>query len=937
MSLLPIIEVVDNFKPAALSTQKFVPFYLSLESTQPQDIIGQIAPEVADKIISYPAGTFAIKLVDSSGAASQSLDNTHPPSTTRIKAIAFDERLRTVDERSEAIERASLEWRNQGFFAGAIGGKLWRNERYSIYVHPFKNVGVGGEVAFGLERAACELFGFVTYGVHMTMYTSDYRIWVPRRSKTKQTWPGFLDNSVAGGIPVGMTPFDSMVKECEEEASIAEDVARKHLKTVGAVSYFFQNVRGNLQPEVEYIYDMLCPSADDPAFVPKPLDGEVESFELMSWDAVIEKMKAGEFKRNSALGSHTLLLTTFKNTPHLRIPNNNMPPRHAKKPVDTQPSSSDSEPEAPSKSLTAKVKSKLKSIVGLETNDAKPAVATKKRKRTNAAAKHQGEDEDEDEDDEEPAKRVSPRKPRAKPSQQKTTPPKRSSAKRAKVPATRSKTTREDSESSESEDELATAPVSPVKPRAKGKNKVAASTLQKPVSGRAHKSTSNNARRKSSTTSAHKTRKAQDDYDSSIRELTHSSNSPTPSETSDTRGSADYDPEDEDAQHKHDEDEAEEEAALETMEIDSDALDDESDFGPHKIAERASVSPTKKRATPPSKAGKSRKSVAAKSTRKSVGKRAKKEETSEEEYQSDESGPITVGKVVQAPQTGRVPPGQISQNTFDFLINLQDPEKNDREWFKLHEPVYRLAEKEWVAFVDAWVTTLVEVDDQIPPLPPKDIIHRIYRDDRRCGLATTKHPIKQTSRQVLLDLVGKEYSRRITCECLVCPVPFFCILNLDLISSIKPGGGSLVAAGAWGPGKNELQTIRNVIQRNHGRRLRRIIAEPSFVKYFGEPKPLATKGKQPKRQSIFGAEDELKVAPAGVKKDHPDIDLLKCRSFAVVHRFTDAQVLNKGFLENILKPVLVEMRPFVHCLNDYMTLPLDEMSESSSSSSSDEE
>ncbi|KDN44286.1 hypothetical protein RSAG8_05550, partial [Rhizoctonia solani AG-8 WAC10335] len=164
------------------------------------------------------------------------------------------------------------------------------------------------------------------------------------------------------------------------------------------------------------------------------------------------------------------------------------------------------------------------------------------------------------------------------------------------------------------------------------------------------------------------------------------------------------------------------------MEVDSDALDDESDFGPHKIAERASVSPTKKRFTPSSKTGKDRKSVVAKSTRKSVGKRAKKEETSEEEYQSDESGRVVVGKVVQAPQTGRVAPGQISQNTFDFLLNLQDPEKNDREWFKLHDPVYRLAEKEWVAFVDAWVTTLVEVDDEIPPLPPKDIIHRIYRD-----------------------------------------------------------------------------------------------------------------------------------------------------------------------------------------------------------------
>ncbi|CAE6450379.1 unnamed protein product [Rhizoctonia solani] len=299
-TLLPILEVADNFKPADLATKMFVPFYLSLESTQPQDIIGQIAPDVAEKIISYPTGTFAVRLVDNSGATSQSLDTSSLPSTTQVEAIAFDKRLRTVNDRSEAIERASLEWRNQGFFPRAIGGKQWRNERYPIYVHPFKNIGVGGEVAFQLERAACELFGFVTYGAHMTMYTPDYRIWVPRRSKTKQTWPGFLDNSVAGGIPVGMTPFESMVKECKEEANLAESVARKHLKTAGVVSYIFQNAQGKLHPEVKYVYDMLCPS-DDPAFVPKPLDGEVESFELMNWEAVIEKMKAGEFKRNSAL------------------------------------------------------------------------------------------------------------------------------------------------------------------------------------------------------------------------------------------------------------------------------------------------------------------------------------------------------------------------------------------------------------------------------------------------------------------------------------------------------------------------------------------------------------------------------------------------------------------------------------------------------------
>ena len=46
------------------------------------------------------------------------------------------------------------------------------------------------------------------------------------------------------------------------------------------------------------------------------------------------------------------------------------------------------------------------------------------------------------------------------------------------------------------------------------------------------------------------------------------------------------------------------------------------------------------------------------------------------------------------------------------------------------EPVYRLAEKEWKDFIDAFTPLLVEVDPQIPHLPPKDVIHRIYRDVR---------------------------------------------------------------------------------------------------------------------------------------------------------------------------------------------------------------
>jgi uncharacterized protein (DUF2461 family) len=81
--------------------------------------------------------------------------------------------------------------------------------------------------------------------------------------------------------------------------------------------------------------------------------------------------------------------------------------------------------------------------------------------------------------------------------------------------------------------------------------------------------------------------------------------------------------------------------------------------------------------------------------------------------------------------------------------------------------------------------------------------------------------------------------------------------------AVKPGGESLLAAGSWCPGKNELATIRSHIQRNPSR-LRRIINAPRFVENFGPPKSLSKKG----RQNIFGRDDELKVAPKGIDKDH---------------------------------------------------------------------
>jgi 8-oxo-dGTP pyrophosphatase MutT (NUDIX family) len=84
------------------------------------------------------------------------------------------------------------------------------------------------------------------------------------------SFPGYLDNTVAGGIPSGMPIFESLVKECMEEASIGPDIVHKYARAAGSISYFFRSVprfhfnyailffiprfrtsKGWLQPEIE--------------------------------------------------------------------------------------------------------------------------------------------------------------------------------------------------------------------------------------------------------------------------------------------------------------------------------------------------------------------------------------------------------------------------------------------------------------------------------------------------------------------------------------------------------------------------------------------------------------------------------------------------------------------------------------------------------------
>ena len=124
--------------------------------------------------------------------------------------------------------------------------------------------------------------------------------WVPRRAKTKRSYPGMLDNCVGGALDTGETPLTCLLREASEEASLPEDYVRAHAKPYGVVSYHMAtngNGEEGHQPQVMYVYHIEL----TPDIVPMPSDGEFERFELMTLEEVQAALKNSEFKANCAM------------------------------------------------------------------------------------------------------------------------------------------------------------------------------------------------------------------------------------------------------------------------------------------------------------------------------------------------------------------------------------------------------------------------------------------------------------------------------------------------------------------------------------------------------------------------------------------------------------------------------------------------------------
>jgi 8-oxo-dGTP pyrophosphatase MutT (NUDIX family) len=197
--------------------------------------------------------------------------------------LRWDTPEKTHASRSLALANLAAELRDLGHVTG------WRNEKFSYWPdaiilangHPIEPTDALS-AAFEMERAAYRFFGLRAHAVHVNGFTEDGFLWCGRRSLTKATDPGMLDNIAAGGLPVGESLQICGVREMAEEAGLSEALALTAVAQ-GQVTTCRSVPRG-WHHETLWVYNLLMPADVQPV----NQDGEVAEFSLLSPAQVVQ-------------------------------------------------------------------------------------------------------------------------------------------------------------------------------------------------------------------------------------------------------------------------------------------------------------------------------------------------------------------------------------------------------------------------------------------------------------------------------------------------------------------------------------------------------------------------------------------------------------------------------------------------------------------------
>lgn len=197
----------------------------------------------------------------------------------------------------------------------------------------------------------------------------------------------------------------------------------------------------------------------------------------------------------------------------------------------------------------------------------------------------------------------------------------------------------------------------------------------------------------------------------------------------------------------------------------------------------------------------------------------------------------------------------ISKQTFQFLNELK--KNNNRDWFNANKERYQTAMAEFETFIDLLIQKIGKFDKDVAGLHAKDCIFRIYRDVR---FAKDKSPYK-THFGAWIVRGGKKSEQG---------AGYYVHVEND---------NCFLAGGAHMPPADWLEAIRQEIYHN-GKEFKKIVGSTGFKKYFKE---------------IEG--EQLQRPPRGYDANHPDIELLKRKSYLATHKVPNTVVMRSNFIE----------------------------------------
>jgi uncharacterized protein (TIGR02453 family) len=218
----------------------------------------------------------------------------------------------------------------------------------------------------------------------------------------------------------------------------------------------------------------------------------------------------------------------------------------------------------------------------------------------------------------------------------------------------------------------------------------------------------------------------------------------------------------------------------------------------------------------------------------------------------------------------------INPDLFSFFSKLK--QNNNRDWFQSNKAEFKLLEGQVKLFMKE-----IEQNLQIHDKIEKAKMFRIYRDVR---FSKNKTPYKTH--------FGLAFHREKPA------------LRGGYYLHLEPEN-SFLGVGFWAPEKEDLQRIRKELEID-AEEYRQIMDNKAFKKQWG---------------SLSG--EEVKTAPKGFSKEHPNIDLIKKKQHVFIKNFSDQEVLSSDFIR-VIDTHFQNIRPFFDYMSHVLTTDLNGVS-----------